>query len=53
MISGLGVQMTTQIDSIALFGALVATTIALALIADLMFAPAVLRVFYPKKKEEA
>ena len=53
LISGLGIQMLAKVDSIAIFGALVATTIGLALLADLILAPAVLRIFYPVKTEES
>ena len=52
LIAGIGSQVFAQMASIARFGFLVATTIGLALLADLIFAPAVLRLFYPMQKGE-
>lgn len=49
LIAGMGCQMFAQMASISRFGMLVAVTIGLALLADLVLAPAVLRLFYPMK----
>ncbi|MEE2959184.1 MAG: efflux RND transporter permease subunit [Myxococcota bacterium] len=53
LIAGMGSQVFAQLISIARFGVLVSTTIGLALVADLILAPAVLRLFYPSKKRES
>ena len=47
-----GSQVVAQMASISRFGMLVAATIGLALLADLILVPAVLRFFYPMQAKE-
>ena len=52
LIAGMGSQVVAQMASISRFGMLVAATIGLALLADLILVPAVLRFFYPMQAKE-